>query len=48
MYQSPSIETLGDSQMNNVMGAFAWFFGPVFVAVAAVIVLVLTAIDITP
>jgi len=48
MYQSPTVEVLGDSQMNEVMGAFAWFVGPVFVAVAAVLVLVLTAIDITP
>ncbi|MBN1696422.1 MAG: hypothetical protein JW881_02805 [Spirochaetales bacterium] len=48
MYESPSIEMLGDSQMNNVMGAFVWAIGPVFVAVAAVVLLILSVIDITP
>lgn len=47
-YQSPTVECLGDSEMNSVMGAFVWAVGPVFVAVAAVVFLVLSVIDLTP
>ena len=47
-YKSPTVECLGEADMSSVMGAYVWAVGPVFVAVAAVLLLVLTAIDITP
>jgi hypothetical protein len=38
MYHQPTIESLGDSQMSQVSGAFVWSVGPVFVTAAAVFV----------
>ena len=46
MYHQPTIESLGDSQMSQVSGAFVWAVGPVLVAVAAVIAAVAVAVDV--
>jgi hypothetical protein len=44
MYETPTIQSLGQGQLLNVQGT--WFFGPVAVLAVAVVVAVVVALPV--